>query len=122
MNSVYPKSYLAGDKLVFEKPSGLQDAFKYGALYVKIPDEFNAHVIEKFATSYYLDETSDENKDYTGYKDEAYEESKLGYSSPNDQVELLQLESHLWSKYFPGCVYESLNLMERSEERRVGKG
>ena len=106
----YPKAKLQNKKLMFEEPEGFDEALKEGVFYIKIPENFNYKVLDKFANSYYLPKNGVDNE-YKGFKDIKLKESILGYSSPNDQVELLQLETKLWSKYLPSDVTNMLDQM-----------
>lgn len=108
LEATYQKAKINNNKLVFETYQGLSQALNEGAFYVKMPDYFNHHIANKFATNYYLDKDGIDDK-YKGFRNLKLEESILGYSSPNDQVELLQLEVNLWSKYFPEDVTKMLN-------------
>lgn len=106
-----PKAEIVRDTLSFQTNSSIDEALETGVMFIKIPSGFNSQAIKKFATSYYLEKDGTEGDPYKGYAKESFKESILGYSSPNDQVELLQLELSLWKKYFPKPVFESLLLM-----------
>lgn len=103
----YPKAKLDNKNLVFETPDGLNNALSMGVFYVKIQDNFDHYTAKKFANSYYLDKDGMDDE-YKGFKNAKLENSILGYSSPNDQVELLQLEIKLWHKYFAPDVVNML--------------
>lgn len=106
----YPKADIQKEKLVFQEKGGFDKAIKEGVFYIKIPQNFDYEAANKFANSYHLPKNGTDDK-YKGFKDVEFKESILGYSSPNDQVELLQLETKLWSKYLPSDVSELLNQM-----------
>jgi hypothetical protein len=106
----YPRAELKNEKLIFESPEGFDEALKEGVFYIRIPEDFNYGAANKFATSYYLPKNGVDDE-YKGFKDVEFKESILGYSSPNDQVELLQLEAKLWHKYLPDGITSMLNQM-----------
>ena len=111
MKSNYPLAQIVDSELVFDSDNGLQESFKEGVFYLKIPDNFDAKIAEIFARLYFQNKNGSELDKYKGYSNLSYDESILGHTKPNDQVEFLQLEAKLWSKYFPAEVAEFLHLM-----------
>ena len=75
LEATYQKAKINNNKLVFETYQGLSQALNEGAFYVKMPDYFNHHIANKFATNYYLDKDGIDDK-YKGFRGKFNELSK----------------------------------------------
>jgi hypothetical protein len=86
-------------ELVFEDPDEWKGTLARGLFYLKIPADLDCDPCVSFCRSFYLDGDADDP--YRGYKTKKLEGTVLGYSDAGaDQVEQVQLEKHLWPRYF----------------------
>lgn len=105
-----PAAELKNGTLAFESSTALKDALGFGAFLLQIPAGFNIAPGLDLCQNFY--KSADDDTDlYRGHRDASHPESSLGYEDRPDQVEQLQIESHLWRKYFPSEVTGTLEPM-----------
>ena len=106
-----PKASLNNGELVFNSNDGFEKSMEIGAFYLKFPEDIYHSPMIQLCKNFYK-ETLDKSDRYKGHKIKTHSKSKLGYEDRPNQVEQLQIESHLWDEYFPKEVADNLHKMK----------
>jgi len=107
---VLPTARVEDTELVFSSPAGEDHALALGAFALKIPDDIDPRPGLHLCRNFYRPAADVTNR-YRGHREATHPRSSLGYEDRPDQVEQLQIESHLWKEYFPDEVAEQLRRM-----------
>jgi isopenicillin N synthase-like dioxygenase len=105
------RAQLSSEGLDFSESDGLVNALALGAFLLEVPSGLNLAPGIKMCQSFYKSKGRSDDL-YTGHSRDPHAQSKLGYEDRPNQVEQLQIESHLWSKYFPSEVVGLLEQMK----------
>ncbi len=105
-----PRARLTHHGLAFSK-STLEQALSLGAFLLEIPQGVDLNPGFELCRNFYQPrlDTLDRMR---GHREHAHPRSKLGYEDRPNQVEQLQIESHLWHEYFALPVTELLEAMK----------
>ena len=94
-----PRARLTGHGLEFSA-STLEQALGLGAFLLEIPAPLDMSPGFEMCRNFYRPRR-DAQDILRGHRENPHERSKLGYEDRPNQVEQLQIESHLWREYFP---------------------
>lgn len=94
-----PRARLTGHGLEFSD-STLEQALVLGAFLLQIPPSLDLSPGFEICRNFYRPRR-DAQDILRGHRENPHERSKLGYEDRPNQVEQLQIESHLWREYFP---------------------
>ena len=105
-----PRARLTHHGLAFSK-STLEQALSLGAFLLEIPQGVDLNPGFELCRNFYQPrlDTLDRMR---GHREHAHPRSKLGYEDRPNQVEQLQIESHLWHEYFALPVTQLLEAMK----------
>jgi len=106
-----PVAETRGGGVEFDRPDGAAEALRAGAFLLRMPDDLDPAPGLDLCRRFYLPPVPGDR--YRGHREHGHPASKLGYEDRPDQVEQLQIEAHLWQRYFPE---EVTSLLERMEE------
>ncbi len=108
---VIPCGDIYEGRLAFASERDWEDVLLNGLFHLKIPKELDCTHCVEFCRSFYL--PSRHVKDsYRGWRTKHMPGSVLGYSNTGaDQVEMLQIELHLWDAYLPKNLTNALRIM-----------
>jgi hypothetical protein len=110
----HPRAEIRNGELHFETADGWRDALASGVFYLRSPGDLDYAPGVRMCESYHLDRAGGDDDRFRGFRDAALDGSVLGYSSAgNDQVERVQLELRLWSRYLPA---ETVPMLRRLNE------
>ncbi|MDG9719745.1 2OG-Fe(II) oxygenase family protein [Streptomyces sp. DH24] len=99
--------------LRFASADDADRALALGAFNLAVPDDLDVSAGLAFCRSFYRPAGDDPTDRHRGHREHGHPESKLGYEDRPDQVEQLQLESHLWQRYLPDEVTAVLERMKK---------
>lgn len=94
-----PRARVSGHALVF-RDSSLEQALTLGAFLLEIPPALDMGPGFEMCRNFYRPRR-DAQDVLRGHRDNPHKRSRLGYEDRPNQVEQLQIESHLWREYFP---------------------
>ena len=94
-----PRARLIGPSLVFSAGS-LEQALGLGAFLLHIPPALDVGPGFEMCRNFYRPRRDPQDV-MRGHREHPHERSRLGYEDRPNQVEQLQIESHLWREYFP---------------------
>ena len=94
-----PRARLTGHGLEFSD-SSLGQALALGAFLLQIPSSLDVSPGFEICRNFYRPRRDAQDL-LRGHREDPHERSKLGYEDRPNQVEQLQIESHLWREYFP---------------------
>ena len=106
---VLSEAHVRDGRLCFSNKEAFEKAMSIGAFQVAIPPDFDCEPPLTLCRRFYTDNPSLER--YAGHRAHTHPKSKLGYEDRPNQVEQLQIESHLWVDYLPSEVCDSLEQM-----------
>ncbi|WP_082080460.1 2OG-Fe(II) oxygenase family protein [Williamsia herbipolensis] len=107
-----PAARVDGGKLQFESDDDSNRALRIGAFNLQIPADLDPGAGLEFCRSFYQPATDAADRQ-RGHREHGHPESKLGYEDRPDQVEQLQLENFLWSRYLPDRLTTVLRKLEQ---------
>ncbi|MFI1972446.1 hypothetical protein BLA24_33475 [Streptomyces cinnamoneus] len=107
-----PTARVTAGRLLFDAAEGADQALALGAFCLAVPEDLDVEPGLRFCRSFYEPAEPGTADRYRGHREDGHADSKLGYEDRPDQVEQLQLESHLWSRYLPEEVTALLERMK----------
>lgn len=105
-----PRARLTKHNLTFSN-STLEQALSLGAFLLEIPHALDVSPGFELCRNFYQPQRDTLDR-MRGHREHAHPDSKLGYEDRPNQVEQLQIESHLWHQYFALPITELLEAIK----------